>query len=84
MMKIQAVIFDIDGTLADTIPLIIVAYRKAVEPLVKHSLSDEEIVNTFGPDEEGSVKKMAPHDYKRNAGFFKLLQVNARYVPVAF
>lgn len=68
--KIQAVIFDIDGTLADSVPLIIAAFRKAVEPLVKRSLSDEEIMESFGPDEEGSVKKIAPNDYKKGTKDF--------------
>ncbi len=70
MQKIKAVIFDIDGTLADTIPLIIAAYRKAVEPLVKRPLGDEEIIASFGPDEEGSVKALAPHDYKKGTADF--------------
>ena len=60
MKKIKAVIFDIDGTLANTIPLIIKAYRQAVEPLVHRSLTDDEIVATFGPSEEGSVRAMVP------------------------
>lgn len=70
MQKIQGVIFDIDGTLADTVPLIIAAYRKAVEPLIKRSLSDTEIIASFGPDEEGSVKAMVPHEYKKGTADF--------------
>lgn len=70
MQKIQAVIFDIDGTLADTIPLIVAAYRKAVEPLVNRPLSDKEIIDTFGPDEEGSVKALAPANYKKGIADF--------------
>jgi phosphoglycolate phosphatase-like HAD superfamily hydrolase len=62
--NIQAMIFDIDGTLADSVPLIIAAFRKAVEPLVNRSLSDAEIKSTFGPDEEGSIRSIAPNDYK--------------------
>ena len=75
MKKIKAVIFDIDGTLANTIPLIIKAYRQAVEPLVHRSLTDDEIVATFGPSEEGSVRAMVPDDYKKGTadflGFYK-------------
>ena len=65
MQTIKAVIFDIDGTLANTIPLCIEAFRQAVEPLVHRHLSDDEIVATFGPDEEGSIKALAPDDYKQ-------------------
>ena len=70
MQKIQTIIFDMDGTLADTVPLILAAYRKAVEPLVKRPLSDEEIIATFGPDEEGSVKALVPDDYKKGTADF--------------
>ena len=70
MQKIQAVIFDVDGTLADTVPLIVAAYRKAVEPLVKRPLTDKEIMDTFGPDEEGSVKALVPDNYKKGTADF--------------
>ncbi len=64
MQTIKAVIFDFDGTLANTIPLCIEAFRKAVEPYVQRPLSDEEIVSTFGPDEAGSIRKLAPQQYR--------------------
>ncbi len=70
MQKIKAVIFDLDGTLANTIPLCIEALRQAVEPLVKRPLSDEEIMATFGPTEEGSVRSLAPADYKKGTADF--------------
>ena len=63
-LNIKAVIFDIDGTLADTVPLILAAYHKAVEPLINRALSDAEIKSTFGPDEEGSIRVIVPDDYK--------------------
>lgn len=68
MQKIKAVIFDIDGTLGNTIPLCIQAFRQTVEPLVHHPLTDEEIEATFGPNEAGTIKKMAPDsDYNQAA-----------------
>lgn len=70
MQKIKAVIFDIDGTLANTIPLIIKAYRQAVEPLVHRPLSDDEIVATFGPSEEGSIRAIATNEYKKGTADF--------------
>ena len=70
MKKFKAVIFDIDGTLANTIPLIINAYRKAVEPIINKPLSDDEITATFGPDEEGSIKSIAPDNYKKGTADF--------------
>lgn len=60
MQKIKAVIFDIDGTLGNTLPLCIQAFRQTVEPLVRHPLSDEEIEAALGPNEAGTIKKLAP------------------------
>ncbi|SDM39198.1 phosphoglycolate phosphatase/pyrophosphatase PpaX [Catalinimonas alkaloidigena] len=60
---LQAVIFDFDGTLADTLPLCIAAFRNAIEPATGRSLSDEEIVATFGPSEEGTIQALAPAHY---------------------
>lgn len=56
-MKI--VLFDLDGTIADTIPMCIAAFRKAVEPYVLRQLSQEEIVQAFGLNEEGMIKQVA-------------------------
>lgn len=68
MKKIKAVIFDIDGTLGNTIPLCIQAFRQTVEPLVHHPLTDEEIEATFGPNEAGTIKRLAPDsDYQKAA-----------------
>lgn len=65
MEKISAVIFDLDGTLANTLPLCIKAFRCAVEPLIDRTLSDEEIIATFGPSEEGTIMALAPDHYEQ-------------------
>ena len=65
MNKIRAVIFDLDGTIADTLPLCIAAFRKAIEPLALRSVSDDEIIATFGPSEEGTIKALIPMHYDK-------------------
>ncbi len=65
MKKIKAVIFDLDGTLANTLPLCIAAFRKSVEPLINRSVSDDEIIATFGPSEEGTIMALAPNHYDK-------------------
>jgi phosphoglycolate phosphatase-like HAD superfamily hydrolase len=65
MRKIKAVIFDLDGTLANTLPLCIQAFRQSVESLINRSISDEEIVATFGPSEEGTIMALAPDYYDK-------------------
>ncbi|WP_207426619.1 HAD family hydrolase [Pedobacter sp. SYSU D00535] len=65
MEKIKAVIFDLDGTLANTLPLCIQAFRESIEPLIDRSLADDEIVATFGPSEEGTIMALAPDHYDK-------------------
>jgi phosphoglycolate phosphatase-like HAD superfamily hydrolase len=69
-MKIKAVIFDLDGTLANTLPLCIQAFRESVQPLIQRTLSDEEIVATFGPSEEGTIMALAPDHYKEGVAAY--------------
>lgn len=65
MQKIKAVIFDLDGTLANTLPLCIQAFRQSVEPLIGRSISDADIIATFGPSEEGTIMVLAPNHYDK-------------------
>jgi phosphoglycolate phosphatase/pyrophosphatase PpaX len=65
MLKIKAIIFDLDGTLANTLPLCIQAFRKSVEPLINRFVSNEEIIATFGPSEEGTIMALAPDYYDK-------------------
>ena len=61
--RFRAVLFDLDGTLADTLPLCIRAFREAIEPAAGRAVSDAEIVATFGPSEEGTIRALAPGHY---------------------
>lgn len=63
MKKLKAVIFDLDGTLANTLPLCIRAFRQSIEPLAGRSVTDAEIIATFGPSEEGTIMALAPSFY---------------------
>lgn len=62
--KIKVVIFDLDGTIANTLPLCVAAFKKAIEPLAKRSFTPEEIIATFGPTEEGTVRQLIPGNYE--------------------
>jgi phosphoglycolate phosphatase/pyrophosphatase PpaX len=57
-MKVDAVIFDLDGTLADTIPLTVYALKKAALELSEIEYSDEEILSEFGPIDTEIIKKL--------------------------
>jgi len=54
-MNLKGVIFDLDGTLADTLPICIHAHRRSFEEFLGRTYSDREIVAMFGPSEEGIV-----------------------------
>lgn len=59
-MKFKVIIFDLDGTVGDTIPLCITAFKRSIEPLLGKEISEQEIIDTFGPSEEGSIRKLVP------------------------
>ena len=44
---IKLIAFDLDGTIADTIPMCIKAFKLTVEFYTDHELSEDEIVQTF-------------------------------------
>ena len=64
---IRGVLFDLDGTLGNTLPVCIGAFRRAVEPFAGREVSDAEIVATFGPSEEGTVHVLAPEPRRRGS-----------------
>ncbi|EDM38615.1 hypothetical protein PBAL39_21120 [Pedobacter sp. BAL39] len=59
-MHIKTIIFDLDGTIADTLPLCIAAFKKSIEPLLGAEISADQIIATFGPSEEGTIRQLIP------------------------
>lgn len=57
---IKAILFDFDGTLADTLPLCLAAFSKAFDGLTAEPVTDDQILATFGPSEEATVKALLP------------------------
>ncbi|HHV63353.1 MAG TPA: HAD family hydrolase [Firmicutes bacterium] len=58
MDKIKGVIFDLDGTLANTLPLCYRAFNHAFEKYLGRRFTDAEISAMFGPPEEGMVARV--------------------------
>ncbi len=56
----RALLLDLDGTIAHTLPLIFDAYRHAVAPWVKRPPTDSEVEATFGPAERECIARMVP------------------------
>ena len=85
MSLIKAVIFDLDGTIANTLPLCIQAFRQSVEPLINRLVSDADIIATFGPSEEGTIMALAPDNYEEGvAGYLQWYERLHAMCPVAF
>lgn len=57
---IKRVVFDFDGTIADTSELCLRCFHDAWEPHVGHKMTDEEILATYGLPEEGMIRKLMP------------------------
>ena len=63
--RLRGIIWDIDGTLCDTLPLNVATFRTIYDRhLPGHALSDEDIVADFGPTEGGTIRKRLPHDWQ--------------------
>ena len=65
---IEGMIFDLDGTLADTLPVAFTAFRAAVREFVEHRHSDEELRSFFGPSEDGILRRIVPDNWERCLG----------------
>lgn len=76
---LKAVIFDFDGTIGDTLPLVIKAIRYGVEPFIDRKLSDDEIAATFGPIEEGSIAHFVPDPEKCKIGCQRMYEAYEKY-----
>lgn len=62
---IKLIAFDLDGTIADTIPLCIVSFQKAISPYTNNNLTEEEIIQTFGLNEEGMIKQLVKENWEK-------------------
>ncbi len=59
-MTLAGAIFDLDGTLADTLPACYAAFRTACVQVGGRAYTDAEIRLLFGPSEEGMVQRAMP------------------------
>ncbi len=61
---LKLVIFDFDGTIADTIPICLSAFREAFQRVTGRHYSDADIFAMFGPNEEGIVRRQEPERWR--------------------
>ncbi len=85
MDKIKAVIFDLDGTLADTLPLCIKSFQLAFEEILGVKYSESEVIKYFGQTEEGIVKSLAPDRWEECLdAYIKIYTENHDLCPAVF
>jgi HAD superfamily hydrolase (TIGR01509 family) len=60
--NIQAAIFDLDGTLADTFPLIVAAWNAAVTPHTGITYADADVIARFGIPDPRMIRRDLPGD----------------------
>jgi pyrophosphatase PpaX len=63
-MTLRGVIFDLDGTLVNTLPVCYAAFRDAFQAYLGREFTNEEIAATFGPSEEGSIQRLVPDQWE--------------------
>jgi pyrophosphatase PpaX len=59
-MRLDGLIFDLDGTLTDTLSVALTVFRETLWQFSGQRYTDAEIVAQFGPSEEGMFQRFAP------------------------
>jgi 2-phosphoglycolate phosphatase len=60
--SVKAIIFDLDGTLADTFPMIVAAWNAAVSPHTGKKYSDTEVIARFGNPDPQMIREALTGD----------------------
>lgn len=63
-MNFRGLIFDLDGTLGNTLPATYRAFREVFETRTGTVYTDDEVHAMFGPNEEGVFQRQLPHEWE--------------------
>jgi len=66
-LKMDCILFDSDGTLVDSLKLIVSAYNYAVEPALHKTFRDEQVASLFGPPMEKIFSAVLPSNFANTA-----------------
>lgn len=78
--RFPVALFDLDGTVADTLPLIYEAFDAAFAPIVGRRHTDREIRDMFGPPDHEIIRRRVPKP-EVTAAFDRYLDVYRRRHP---
>src|SRR5512133_1046922 len=74
---LRGMIFDLDGKLVDTMPICIQALQETIAQYQQRRMTEPEVLNLFGPTEEGILFKLLG-DEQAPAAYTRLLVVYER------
>ncbi|MCB9386112.1 MAG: HAD family hydrolase [Bryobacterales bacterium] len=81
----SGLIFDLDGTVADTLPVSYAAFRRTIREWTGATMTNAEIHSRFGPSEEGVLAALLGSDPSAAFDLFlKLYALEHRRCPNAF
>ena len=69
-MNLRGIIFDLDGTLGDTLPVCFAAFRVTFRHYLKREYSDQEIRAMFGPTEDGIFQDLFPSHWEESLAMY--------------
>lgn len=75
MKKKKAIVFDFDGTLANSFPLVTKEITEAIALFRKEPLTDEEARTIYGPTEEGIILKLIKDEGLAKESFLRYLDL---------
>jgi phosphoglycolate phosphatase len=82
---IKMVAFDLDGTLCDSIAMCIEAFCEAVSPYAGHEITEKEVIETFGLNEIGMIKKIVKNNWEQALqDFYQYYEALHDMCPVPF
>ena len=69
-MHIKGIIFDLDGTLAHTLPICIKAYQEAFEHFTGRTFTEQEVTAHFGLTEAGIFQRVIPEHWEEGLNLY--------------
>ena len=66
-MNLRGILFDLDGTLGDTLPVCVGALQETLYHFTHRDYTKDEIFSMFGPSEEGMIYRFIPEPQRQAA-----------------